>query len=709
MGRVLLCASGLAVILLTWAGVDEAIRTHRSAALAEAGTEAASKSILIGEQLRRQLLTVDQTLRILVRAWQRDPAGFDLSGWSRDVVALNDLALQIFLTDPQGIIRASTRSGLVGNDVSDRDYFRHEAALPADDRRMFMGSLRQGAVTGRWQLNLVRRLDNPDGSFAGIIAVSYDPDTIIRLYGQAELGAHGVVAVISAADGGLRALAGPGQANLAANIGHSSMFAAARADPDGRWTGHSPFDDIERIYAFHEVAGRGLIVAVGFAKQEALAEILSWERSALLLAGCITVLVLVTAAFLFQWDRAAWRREEELARDRAVLTAANAELVMTRAVAQAKAAQLEATLTGMTDGIMMIDADLKLIEWNPHFPEFTGVPAEILRVGLPMEEILRKQARAGEFGTVQVEAEVSRRMARLRSNASSGRTERRRPDGRVLELRRNPLPGGGFVTLYTDVTARRQAEDRLHQSEKLAAVGRATAGAAHDFNNLLSSILGSAELLELRLAGEPELGRYAANIRETAERGGNLIRGLLASSRTQALAPRPADLNALVQGMQDLLQTTVRQDIRLELVLQHGLWPALVDDSQFEHVILNLAVNARDAMPQGGVLTIATANLPRKNAVAYPDLADQDYVTLAVCDTGTGMSDDVLRRASEPFFTTKPEGQGSGLGLSQVHGFAKQSAGAVQIFSQRDKGTTVRVIVPRAAWQGPEPRDGVGR
>jgi signal transduction histidine kinase len=709
MGRILLCASGLAVVLLTWTGVYEAIRTHRSAALAEAGTEAASRSVLIGEQLRRQLLTVDQTLRILVHAWQHDPAGFDLSGWSQDIVALNDAALQIFLTGPQGTIRASTRPELIGKEVSGRDYFRHEASLPADDGRMFMGSLRQGDVTGRWQLNLVRRLNNPDGSFAGIIAASYDPDTIIRLYGQAELGVHGLVAIISAADGALRALAGPGQANVAADIGHSSMFAAARADPNGRWTGPSPFDDIERIYAFREVVGRGLIVAVGFARQEALAGVRSWEHSALLLAGCITALVLVTAAFLLQWDRAARRREEELARDRAVLTAANAELVMARATAQAKAAQLEATLTGMSDGIMMIDADLRLIEWNPHFSEFTGVPAEILRVGLPMEEILRTQACAGEFGHVDAEAEVSRRMARLLSNASSGRIERRRPDGRVMELRRNPLPGGGFVTLYTDVTARRQAEDQLRQSEKLAAVGGATAGAAHDFNNLLSSILGSAELLERRLAGEPELGRYATNIRETAERGGHLIRGLLASSRGQTLAPRPADLNALVRGMRDLVQAAISQDIRLELALQPDVWPALVDESQLEHVILNLAVNARDAMRNGGVLTIATANLPRLDAAAYRDLENQDYVALAVCDTGTGMSEHVLRQASEPFFTTKPEGEGSGLGLSQVRGFARQSGGAIQISSQRGTGTTVRVILPRAPEGGPEPRDGPER
>ena len=165
----------------------------------------------------------------------------------------------------------------------------------------------------------------------------------------------------------------------------------------------------------------------------------------------------------------------------------------------------------MSDGIMMVDADLCLLAWNDKFPDFTGVPRDILRVGMSMEDILRAQAEAGEFGAVDVEAEVARRMALLRSGGSTGTMQRARPNGRMLELRRNPIAGGGFVTLYTDVTARQQAEERLRQAEKMAAVGRLTAGIAHDFNNLLSSIIGNADLLERDCRRRPGAGAAAGH------------------------------------------------------------------------------------------------------------------------------------------------------------------------------------------------------
>ena len=207
-----------------------------------------------------------------------------------------------------------------------------------------------------------------------------------------------------------------------------------------------------------------LKVVVGVDRAEAMRAAADWERNALMFTGGITLLILLLALLLLRAQNAARRRHEALARERAIL---------------------EATLTGMSDGIMMVDSELRLMAWNQHFPEFTGVPAEILRVGLPMEDILRGQVAAGEFGPVDVEAEVARRLALLRSGATMGTIERPRPSGRQLEIRRNPLPGGGFVTLYTDVTARRQTEERLRQAQTMAAIGRLTAGVAHDFNNLL--------------------------------------------------------------------------------------------------------------------------------------------------------------------------------------------------------------------------------
>ena len=232
----------------------------------------------------------------------------------------------------------------------------------------------------------------------------------------------------------------------------------------------------------------------------------------------------------------------------------------------------------------------------------------------------------------------------------------------------------------------------------MAAIGRLTAGVAHDFNNLLAAISGNAEMLHSQLSGHPAHARRLAVILQTAGRGADLVRQLLAFSRKQALTPVLVDLNKIVRGMGDLLRATLGRATRVETKLDERLWPALVDPVQIEHVILNLAINARDAMPDGGTLTITTAQDdagPR--TIAAIDLPPGDYVVVAVSDTGTGMSDEVLRNAFEPFFTTKPPGQGSGLGLSQVYGVASQSGGGVRIDSAIGKGTTVSVLFPRAA------------
>jgi signal transduction histidine kinase len=401
----------------------------------------------------------------------------------------------------------------------------------------------------------------------------------------------------------------------------------------------------------------------------------AWEQTALVFAGGFTAVVLLMAALLWREQTAARDRQEALIRERTILDAA---------------------LRGMSDGIMMVDAGFRLMAWNPHFPQFSGVPASILRVGLPMEDILRGQVASGEFGPVDVESEVARRLAVLRSGTMVGTIERVRPNGRRLEIRRNPLPGGGFVALYSDVTARHEAEERLRQAQTLASVGRLTAGVAHDFNNLLVSISGNAEMLHNQLSEHPTHARRLAVILQAAGRGANLVRQLLAFSRKQTLEPVLVDLNQVVREMRDLLRATLGRRVRVETILDPQLAPALIDLAQVEHVILNLAINARDAMPDGGTLTIETANIAIGPGERIAGLPPGAYVAVAVSDTGTGMPEEVQRNAFEPFFTTKPPGQGSGLGLSQVYGLASQSGGGVSIDSTLGKGTTVRVIFPRA-------------
>lgn len=242
------------------------------------------------------------------------------------------------------------------------------------------------------------------------------------------------------------------------------------------------------------------------------------------------------------------------------------------------------------------------------------------------------------------------------------------------------------------------AESRLRQSQKMEAIGQLTGGIAHDFNNMLAVIMGGLNLLQRKLArGDTDVSRYVEGALEGARRASSLTSRLLAFSRQQQLAPEQIDANRLVQGMTDLLTRTLGESIRVETVLSAGLWRTQADTNQLEAAILNLAVNARDAMERGGKLTIETANAHIDDTYAGEyAIAPGQYVLIAVTDTGTGMTPDVMAKAFDPFFTTKAVGKGTGLGLSQVFGFIRQSGGHVKIYSEPNVGTTVKIYLPRS-------------
>jgi signal transduction histidine kinase/ActR/RegA family two-component response regulator len=242
---------------------------------------------------------------------------------------------------------------------------------------------------------------------------------------------------------------------------------------------------------------------------------------------------------------------------------------------------------------------------------------------------------------------------------------------------------------------RERAEAALRQAQKMEAVGQLASGMAHDFNNLLTAILGNLELIESRLVDE-KVRKMVQAASRAALRGAQLNEQMLAFSRKQHLAPRPVDLNTLVRDMSDLMQRTLGGTVRVATALAPELWPALVDPTQIEMVILNLAINARDALPAGGTVRIATRNVTMRKAGKGGALRPGDYVCIAVSDDGIGMPDAVIARACEPFFTTKQPGKGSGLGLSQVYGVARQSGGDILIDSAEGRGTTIEVYLPRS-------------
>ncbi|MDP9082758.1 MAG: ATP-binding protein [Pseudomonadota bacterium] len=258
--------------------------------------------------------------------------------------------------------------------------------------------------------------------------------------------------------------------------------------------------------------------------------------------------------------------------------------------------------------------------------------------------------------------------------------------------------------LEVEFEARQKAEETLRQAQKMEAVGQLTGGIAHDFNNLLTVVLGGLEAIGRQIPNLPESAATARIIRsremaaQGVSRAAALTSRLLAFSRQQPLAPTGLDANGLVSGIGDLLRRTLGEQVSLEIVLGGGLWPTFIDGNQLENALLNLAVNARDAMPGGGKLTIETANAALDevyvSALAEPVAAGQ-YVQIAVTDTGTGMDASTLAKVFEPFFTTKAVGKGTGLGLSQVYGFVRQSSGHIKIYSELGEGTTVKLYLPR--------------
>jgi PAS domain S-box-containing protein len=370
---------------------------------------------------------------------------------------------------------------------------------------------------------------------------------------------------------------------------------------------------------------------------------------------------------------------------------------------------LEAEVEARTrerDRIWNVSQDLLVVA------DATGVwlnvnPAIKETLGWSTEEVLGKTSQWMEHPD-----DVSRSAAEVTRLAHGGRTQRfenrlKHRDGSYRWLSWTAVSSEGLIyAVARDVTDEREAEETLRrteealrQSQKMEAVGQLTGGIAHDFNNLLQGIVGSLDLVQKRLASGrlSEIQRHVTGAMTSANRAAALTHRLLAFSRRQPLDPKPVKANPLIASMEELLRRTMGEKVELELALAGGLWPTLCDPNQLENSILNLAINARDAMPDGGRLTIETSNAERDNAYVarQHDVEPGDYVCISVRDTGIGMAPDVVARAFDPFFTTKPTGQGTGLGLSMIYGFARQSEGHVKIDSEPGKGTTVRVYLPR--------------
>ncbi|WP_421846766.1 PAS-domain containing protein [Marinomonas sp.] len=349
---------------------------------------------------------------------------------------------------------------------------------------------------------------------------------------------------------------------------------------------------------------------------------------------------------------------------------------------------LETIFDNMNDGLSVFSAKGSLVAWNSGYQTLFDLSDDDLSVGMSIDEVQslinRGQHKNLNLENQQVHMEEVNVSRHLRFQSF----ERHFDSGKIIEFRSKPMPEGGFVTLYTDLTERKSVESQLRQAQKMEMLGQLTGGVAHDFNNLLAAIMGNLQMLSDSRPQTTDQARYIERALVVSEKSSNLVQRLLAFSRRQQLFPVSIGIDDLIEGMLDLVEYSVGSHIVVESDLQCPDVVSLIDPSQLENALLNLSLNSASAMPDGGRLAFSTKLCTLPNS-------DVPAIRIRVEDSGEGIADEVIGRIFEPFFTTKPVGKGSGLGLSMIYGFVKQSGGEIKVTSEKGKWTRVCLFLPR--------------
>ncbi len=538
------------------------------------------------------------------------------------------------------------------------------------DRGLVFVLPRELPVAWGLELALARPWRHPDGTLAGVIMAALDRDYFERGW-TAGSGTSGTSISMFGREGTMLMRSPAQDWAIGRSFADTVLFRdLLPASAEGSYRNKSILDGEERLISYRTLDDYpALVIAVSRRMADVLAP---WWHNAVLVslswlvtsgAGAATILVLARR-------NAAGRRRLRKMRQ------INQQLV-----------------SSSVDLILVVSRKGEIVQASPSAQAILGYAPEELTGRLGVEVVVPEDLE-------KVRAEM--RLARRGHVVRNFECRYRHKDGRIVELswagRWSEAVQLHFF-IGRDMTERKSMENALRQAQKMEVVGQMTGGVAHDFNNLLTVVLGSAELLAGQVTDKPQAKTLVEMIASAAMRGASLTRSLLAFSRKQELEPRATDANALVEGMEPMLRRTLGGHVQVDLNCDAPQPTIMIDPAQLETAILNLALNARDAMPKGGRLTIATATveLDADYAQHNPDAAPGRYVVLTVTDTGIGMPPDVLAQAFEPFFTTKEVGKGSGLGLSMVYGFVKQSNGHVKIYSEPGHGTAVRLYLPCAA------------
>ncbi|MHB8870208.1 MAG: PAS domain S-box protein [Thermoleophilia bacterium] len=644
----------------------------------------------------------------------------EVSEYLAGVAQQHQVFSSLLVTDCVGRVRVSGESLTDHPDLSDRDFWKQVQSTHA----FSVGSCSIGRVTGMSILPVAEPILDDNNEFLGIVGTGVELallESFVEAVSLPEGASFSVVdrnGVLLSSHPDPEEWAGKalGDLELAGLMLSGSRGVSEVSGPDG----------VTRLYAYAPVEGSGgaAFVAAGIPRSTTYAFVSEVVFRFALGLG-ITVAFVILAAWLGAdllvirpLGRLVTAAQGLAGGDLSVRIGAGggsgeigqlarafdsmAEAVEERtAAAEESEARYRALVESSPNGIIVHQGG-RIVFANPAAAGIAGAMAPADLVGRDVMEFVHPDS-----------LELARRRIEeaYRTGEPSIMAEERifRLDGSAVDVDVVAIPlifegKPAISTIIRTITERKLAEKALRESrertlgaQRLEAVGQLAGGIAHDFNNLLTAIIGYAEIGQVRCTGDPALDEAFAEIRASADRAAALTRQLLAFSRQQPLQPQVVDLNVVTESISGLLRQLIREDVELTLRCRDGLWPAEVDPGQIEQIITNLAINARDAMPGGGKLTIETANveLGEDYASTHPGAEPGPYVMLAVSDTGTGIDPDTLGRIFEPFFTTKEHGKGTGLGLSTVYGIVKQSGGTIYVYSELGQGTTFKIYFPR--------------
>ena len=581
----------------------------------------------------------------------------------------------LYMTAPKAVEKVN---------IADRAFFAEARDAPAGT--LVYSDVLTNRITQRPSLFISLPIRDEQGEFRGVVSAAIDLDYFNAIFERQNIGPNGVVSILRTDTFKIVSrwpVVDFARPNMTLTQPSVMMLKGVKKG-SGNLAG--PLDGVMRFYGFGALDRYPFFVSVGLARSDILAA--WWERTiALGTFGAILIGALTSVLMRL------WRSEEH---ERQILLALSDSEARARLI-----------LDTSMDAVVGIDASGTITEWNAGATSMFGYPPNVAIGGSFSELIVPPSLRDSQRRAME------RFLRDGTSNVIGRRAETKsmRADGSEfpVELTTAHVMRGDehfFSIFVRDISMQKKAEaervlleQRLYQSQKLEAIGKLTGGMAHDFNNYLGVIIGNLDLLAERIKTDPVAERLLASAMSGTTRSAELTQSLLAFSRNQPLAPRRVRLNTHLPDLIDLLRRTMGDKAVLKADLAPDLWPTRTDAAQLDSCIVNLVNNARDAMPGGGILTIAARNVGESSIgegfLAAPELAAGDYIVIEISDTGAGMTPEVAALAFEPFFTTKPVGHGTGLGLSMAHGFVKQSGGHIEIESVIGRGTTVRFYLPR--------------